>query len=641
MNLRSQLAFVVFCLLTLVLSACAGDPTPQVISFVPTSTVGAQVPTRMPTNTPTPITPTATFTPTPTATATPTNTLTPTPSTPIAEAARALPVRQGPGLSYPQVFTLDAGAQVDILGVSEDGGWYQIALPDNMSGWVSSSENVVSTFGNVRSVPIALAPTNTPTHTATPTPTATATATPTATATATATPTFTLTPTETPSPEPTATTEQPTPRPDATPVSLPASDPEAIVRSLGVTDDNGELSDQIDRQVSDLSDRDNWLEWTAFEQSYGDFIVGTTVNWGPGAADDYCGFTFRQTEPQSDDNFYTIGIDRNSLLWFQPRLNDEWLDYEYGDGSEIRTGADDTNELVLMAVGGVYTIYVNGVNAGQFQNDVLLQGDVGVLSGTGESSDASGCTFTNAWIWRLEYPPQENVTGEDIPIRYGQSMTGTLNDEVFEQLYRFSGQAGDQISIRMAATSGALDSFITLLDDQDVVLAENDDDPNGPGRDALISNVTLPANGEYVIVATRYDQREGQTAGDYTLTLELISASQPQPTEGLPVAIGDVVSGTINDLVPGVTYTLSIESLTEINLLVNRVSGDLDAEIIVLNADGIEIARNDDAEGGATRDAAIRSISLDAGTYRVIVTRFQQENGLTSGSYELSVETEG
>ncbi|MCC6614781.1 MAG: protein kinase [Anaerolineae bacterium] len=143
-----------------------------------------------PTATPTP---TATLTPTLTSTPTPTMTATPTPSTPVAQALRSLTVRQGPGSQYPLVQRLVADDQVEITGISEDGAWYQVLLPDGQFGWISSASISVTTFGNLRGVPVAEAPTNTPTYTLTPSNTPTPTPTPTATRTPTATPTPTAT----------------------------------------------------------------------------------------------------------------------------------------------------------------------------------------------------------------------------------------------------------------------------------------------------------------------------------------------------------------------------------------------------------------------------------------------------------------
>ncbi len=176
-------------------------------TVTPTATLTpSATPTRTPTATPT-ITPTPSATPTITPTPTPTVTLTPS-ETPIpaARTTRSLVLRSGPGSQYPRVITLDADQTLNIVGISEDGAWYQVMIPDGTTAWLSSSPALVDTLGDLRGVPIAEAPTETPTNTPSATPTATLTSTPlptstpTATATATLTPTATAVPTETPQP---------------------------------------------------------------------------------------------------------------------------------------------------------------------------------------------------------------------------------------------------------------------------------------------------------------------------------------------------------------------------------------------------------------------------------------------------------
>jgi serine/threonine protein kinase len=184
----------------------------------------------------------ATRTPTATLTTTPEPSNTPTPSTPVAEALRSIVARSGPGSQYPPMATVQADEQLVILGISEDGGWFKVELPNGEEGWLAASAASVNTAGDLRDVPVALAPTDTPTYTPTPTDTATTTptstptdtstptATPTDTPTATATPTATETPTATVTPSPTATptdtptltltptSELPTPLPTPTPI---------------------------------------------------------------------------------------------------------------------------------------------------------------------------------------------------------------------------------------------------------------------------------------------------------------------------------------------------------------------------------------------------------------------------------------
>lgn len=153
-------------------------------------------------------------TPQPTDTAAPTNTdqptNTPTPATPLAQSLRSIIARSGPGSQYPKVADVPTDTELEIVGISEDGGWLKVILPDDSEGWLAASAASLITFGNLQAVPVALAPTDTPTYTSTPS------ATPTDTPTDTPTPTFT--PTDTPTDTPTYT---PTPTSTDTPTATP------------------------------------------------------------------------------------------------------------------------------------------------------------------------------------------------------------------------------------------------------------------------------------------------------------------------------------------------------------------------------------------------------------------------------------
>jgi serine/threonine-protein kinase len=175
--------------------------------------------TEQPTLTATPTstdTPTVTNTPEPTETPRPS--ATPTPSIPLVEAARDLPLWGGPGTRFEPRGTMARGEQFEIIGISEDLGWFQVITGDGSLAWVVSSAAFVNIYGDAAGLPIVPAPTSTPTDTATPSRTPTPTRTPTATATATA----TYTPSSTPTASPTATpTDTDTPTPTDTPTATP------------------------------------------------------------------------------------------------------------------------------------------------------------------------------------------------------------------------------------------------------------------------------------------------------------------------------------------------------------------------------------------------------------------------------------
>ncbi|MBZ0275177.1 MAG: protein kinase, partial [Anaerolineae bacterium] len=171
------------------------------------------------TDTPKPTdTPTSTLTDTPTRT--PTATDTPTPATPVVLALRSVVVRVGPGTQYALLGNVEADAELILIGISEDGGWFQVIMPDGMVGWMAASSASAAAFGNLRDVPVALAPTNTPSNTPVPTNTPTA--------TVTSTHTLTSTPTNTPSDTPTATNT-----PTSTPTNTPSDTPTATNTPTG------------------------------------------------------------------------------------------------------------------------------------------------------------------------------------------------------------------------------------------------------------------------------------------------------------------------------------------------------------------------------------------------------------------------
>lgn len=188
--------------------------------------------------------PSPTNAPTSTATDAPTVTIIPSPATPIAQAVRQIAARLGPGAEYPISAQLEANDRLDIIGISADGGWYQVILPDGARGWIVSSASLVNALGDLNVVPTAEPPTVTPTDTATATPTATTTPSDTPTPTATLTVTASDTPTAMPSHTSTAT-----PRPTNT---------DTPPTTVAVVPDNSAERDALLQEGYRLADQGNF-----------------------------------------------------------------------------------------------------------------------------------------------------------------------------------------------------------------------------------------------------------------------------------------------------------------------------------------------------------------------------------------------
>ena len=113
-----------------------------------------------------------------------------------------------------------------------------------------------------------------------------------------------------------------------------------------------------------------------------------------------------------------------------------------------------------------------------------------------------------------------------IPIQFNQPQNGSITLENNFDVYTFTGQTGQVVTVSMAATSQTLDTKLFLVDPNNVVIGFNDDIPAaellGTDRstDSVIRSLTLQQNGEYKIVATRYANQYGGTIGTYRLTLQ-------------------------------------------------------------------------------------------------------------------------
>ncbi len=114
---------------------------------------------------------------------------------------------------------------------------------------------------------------------------------------------------------------------------------------------------------------------------------------------------------------------------------------------------------------------------------------------------------------------QQASQGGDTLILYSQSITGTINGEVYARFYQFQGSAGDTIAINVERLTGTLDPIVVLRDANDRNLVLNDDINALTQNSRLI--YTLPYNGQYVIAVTRYGLRDGTTTGDFRLRLDL------------------------------------------------------------------------------------------------------------------------
>ena len=184
-------------------------------------------------------------------------------------------------------------------------------------------------------------------------------------------------------------------------------------------------------------------------------------------------------------------------VWYQNACNDNRpVTFElaiFVDGVQVFN--DTASPTLLEKYVTNFTIGVDG----------NVQTDDGGFIGTSQRIDSGSLD------WRGQI-------GQAVPVVSGQPVTGSITQDNKFDLYVFEGQAGDVVSISMIATAGRLDTALFLMDPNGLQIAENDDAVVGESTDSLISEFTLPQDGQYIIIATHFGMRYGGTTGAYSLT---------------------------------------------------------------------------------------------------------------------------
>ncbi len=136
-------------------------------------------------------------------------------------------------------------------------------------------------------------------------------------------------------------------------------------------------------------------------------------------------------------------------------------------------------------------------------------------------SDTPTMTYTPTQI----YAPLGTLSGR---LEMGATVTGSFLSEFERHIYLFSGAAGQLVTLSMVGTSGSVDPVLTLYDPNGQPMAT--DDNSGGGSAALLRDIHLPTDGDYIVQAL------GGGSGNYQITLEA-GAPTPVPPTLTPTAL--------------------------------------------------------------------------------------------------------
>ncbi len=267
---------------------------------------------------------------------------------------------------------------------------------------------------------------------------------------------------------------------------------------------------------------------------------------------------------------------------------------------------------------GVYVIIASrfGEAAGRSKGAFVLTLGSGAESGLGKSIDFA------------------------LPILPGVPVQGEITQSRDSLYYSFEGKRDDVISVRMSRTTGALDSFLVLLDPARREITSDDD--SGGGQNAAITGYALPLDGTYTIIATRFDRAQGDTVGPFTLQLET-SGNAYANVQGdvTRLEYGSIVQGTITSTTPQVVYAFVGRKGDALTVTMDRVSGNLDARVVILDLNQRQLASDDD--GGDGQNARLTFTIPSTGVYYLAATRFSGTDGdpNTTGTYTLTLAQAG
>lgn len=215
---------------------------------------------------------------------------------------------------------------------------------------------------------------------------------------------------------------------------------------------------------------------------------------------------------------------------------------------------------------------------------------------------------TQAAIQTAAPTPTPTPTGAPVfPIRPG-TIEGSINDAVTSVRYSFEASAGESVTIRMETTSGGLDPFLSLYDDNDTLIARNDDLEAG-NRNSLIA-ITLSQAGTYTIDASRFGQAGG--VGTFRLSLS-ISGTDAQPTPSDPLAVPppfgvdftiiqfqDVTAGLITPDVSVRYFAVAGRQGDLMRAIMTRIDGNVSPQLRILNSQNTPISRESQTRAGET-----------------------------------------
>ncbi|MBC6955200.1 MAG: PPC domain-containing protein [Chloroflexi bacterium] len=323
---------------------------------------------------------------------------------------------------------------------------------------------------------------------------------------------------------------------------------------------------------------------------------------------------------------------------------DSYLRLFTSDGEQLAQDDDGGGGLnarisrFVLPSDGEYVIVVDGFRG--FTGERRLQGVYTVSL----EIEGQGPVIAQATPQPSTPTPVPAIAGAVGEIDYGETTVGELTEQAQTGVFRFNGTAGDRVTI--ALNSDAFDPKLRLVGPDGTVLAEDDD--SGPDLNALISEFTLPRDGEYVIEIDGFRGASGDRVllGEFSLSLTAggtvataptqTPESTPVPQAGGAIIAGQTLTGEFTESVQSAVYEFTGRAGDTVTI--DLRSDEIDPLVRLIGPDGTVVAEDDDSGGGV--QARISEFTLPAdGTYTIEVDAFRgiDSHRLIFGAFELSL----
>jgi curved DNA-binding protein CbpA len=370
------------------------------------------------------------------------------------------------------------------------------------------------------------------------------------------------------------------------------------------------------------SSKGKWFAWLSVIAVIVVIIIVIANNNKP--APGYSNYTYGQTTTQTTTTYTTIAVTYAAApIQYGQQVagtiqNSNGQDWKFtGQAGDIITMSMVQNgaatlkpDMDLRDPSG--NVAANGDGWGNaprpIVNYVLQHSGTYIIHVYGNSGTTGGYMLT------LSLKPTGSIT-------YGQAVAGTIAVAGDFKDWKFSGQAGDIITIHIVQYgSASLEPNILLLDSSGIQISSGD--LQYPYQDTWIKNYKLASSGTYTIRAVGYYS----TTGGYTLNLDLKA-----PTGSM--TYGQSVTGQIEFSGDYENWKFSGQAGDIITIhIIQNGSASLEPNIQLFDSSGTQISSGDLQY--PYKDTSIKSFKLTfSGTYTIRAVGYYN----TIGSFQLTL----